>query len=85
MATAETFPGLGATWYEQGFERVLDTLAATFQRLADHGLLHVTDARLAADHFSGPLLWIPVNWEVRSADERVLGELRRHYPDATDL
>jgi hypothetical protein len=24
-------------------------------------------------------------WDVRAVDERVLGELRRHYPDATDL
>ncbi|MGW4302776.1 hypothetical protein ACWEHT_23860 [Streptomyces sp. NPDC004646] len=24
-------------------------------------------------------------WEVRSVDERVLGELRRHYPGATEL
>lgn len=24
-------------------------------------------------------------WDVRAVDERVLSELRRHYPDATDL
>ncbi|WP_327187326.1 hypothetical protein [Streptomyces sp. NBC_01334] len=24
-------------------------------------------------------------WEVRAVDERVLGELRRHYPEAMDL
>lgn len=24
-------------------------------------------------------------WDIRSVDERVLSELRRHYPDATDL
>lgn len=24
-------------------------------------------------------------WDVRAVDERVLGELRRHYPDAKDL
>ncbi|GFE12714.1 hypothetical protein Sgleb_07610 [Streptomyces glebosus] len=34
IANANTFPDLGATWHEQGFERVLDTLAGTFQRLA---------------------------------------------------
>ncbi|MDA8372435.1 MAG: TetR/AcrR family transcriptional regulator [Nocardiopsaceae bacterium] len=61
IANADAFPELGATWYEEGFERVLATLAATFQRLADHGLLTMDDPRMAADHFAGLLLWIPVN------------------------
>ncbi|MEW2492030.1 TetR/AcrR family transcriptional regulator [Streptomyces nodosus] len=61
IANADTFPELGAAWYEQGFERVLATLAATFQRLADQGLLRIADPELAAHHFSGLLLWIPVN------------------------
>ncbi|MFF8882122.1 TetR/AcrR family transcriptional regulator [Streptomyces flaveolus] len=61
IANADTFPELGANWYEQGFERVLATLAATFQRLADHGLLQTDEPLLAANHFSGLLLWIPVN------------------------
>ncbi|WP_250306043.1 TetR/AcrR family transcriptional regulator (plasmid) [Streptomyces sp. NBC_01387] len=61
IANADAFPELGATWYEQGFERVLATLAATFQRLADKGLLRIDDPLLAANHFSGLLLWIPVN------------------------
>ncbi|MCI3927989.1 TetR/AcrR family transcriptional regulator [Streptomyces sp. AN091965] len=61
IANADTFPELGAAWYEQGFERVLATLAGTFQRLADAGLLRIDDPLLAAHHFSGLLLWIPVN------------------------
>ncbi|MGW6302895.1 TetR/AcrR family transcriptional regulator [Streptomyces niveus] len=61
IANADTFPDLGAAWYEQGFERVLATLAATFQRLSDQGLLRIDDPLLAANHFSGMLLWIPVN------------------------
>ncbi|MFD7516537.1 TetR/AcrR family transcriptional regulator [Streptomyces niveus] len=61
IANADTFPDLGAAWYEQGFERVLATLAATFQHLADQGLLRIDDPLLAANHFSGMLLWIPVN------------------------
>lgn len=61
IANADTFPELGATWYEQGFERVLGTLAATFQHLADEGLLRIEDPLLAANHFTGLLLWIPVN------------------------
>lgn len=61
IANADTFPDLGTAWYEQGFERVLATLAATFQRLADEGLLRIDEPLLAANHFSGLLLWIPVN------------------------
>ncbi|MEU9791225.1 TetR/AcrR family transcriptional regulator [Streptomyces sparsogenes] len=61
IANADAFPDLGATWYEQGFERVLATLADTFHRLADRGLLRIDDPLLAANHFSGLLLWIPVN------------------------
>lgn len=61
IANADTFPDLGAAWYEQGFERILATLATTFQRLADQGLLRIDDPLLAANHFSGMLLWIPVN------------------------
>ncbi|WP_175609358.1 TetR/AcrR family transcriptional regulator [Streptacidiphilus griseoplanus] len=61
IANADAFPGLGAAWYEQGFERVLATLAATFQRLTREGVLRVGDPLLAAQHFSGLLLWIPVN------------------------
>ncbi|MYQ78805.1 TetR family transcriptional regulator [Streptomyces sp. SID4923] len=61
IANADTFPELGAAWYEQGFERVLATLAETFRRLTDQGLLKTPDPLLAAHHFSGLLLWIPVN------------------------
>ncbi|MEU9095979.1 TetR/AcrR family transcriptional regulator [Streptomyces sp. NPDC087901] len=61
IANADAFPELGAAWYEQGFERVLATLAATFERLADDGLLRIDEPLLAAHHFSGLLLWVPVN------------------------
>ncbi|WP_406011911.1 TetR/AcrR family transcriptional regulator [Streptomyces sp. NBC_00984] len=61
IANADAFPELGAAWYEQGFERVLVTLAATFQRLTEDGLLRIDEPLLAANHFSGLLLWIPVN------------------------
>jgi TetR/AcrR family transcriptional repressor of mexJK operon len=58
---ADHFPDLGRSWYERGFERVLATLASSFQRLADRGLLQLDDPLLAAHHFVGQLLWIPVN------------------------
>ncbi|MFB7940812.1 TetR/AcrR family transcriptional regulator [Streptomyces sp. NPDC056049] len=61
IANADAFPALGAAWYEQGFERVLVTLAATFRSLTDRGVLRTDDPVLAAHHFAGLLLWIPLN------------------------
>ncbi|MFB6551267.1 TetR/AcrR family transcriptional regulator [Streptomyces sp. NPDC056405] len=61
IANADVFPDLGTEWYERGFQRGLTTLAATFQRLTEQGLLRIDDTLLAANHFSGLLLWIPVN------------------------
>ncbi|MET7327254.1 TetR/AcrR family transcriptional regulator [Nonomuraea sp. NPDC005650] len=61
IAEADRFPDLGRTWYQQGFERSLGTMAAAFGRLADRGLLRLDDPELAAQHFVGLLLWIPVN------------------------
>ena len=61
IANADRFPELGTTWYERGFERVLSTLASSFDRLAKRKLLRVADPMLAANHFVGMLLWIPVN------------------------
>jgi TetR/AcrR family transcriptional regulator, mexJK operon transcriptional repressor len=61
IANADRFPDVGRIWYELGFERVLATLASCFQRLAQHQLLRLDDPLLAANHFVGLLLWIPLN------------------------
>ncbi|MEU7022270.1 TetR/AcrR family transcriptional regulator [Streptomyces sp. NPDC046203] len=61
IANADQFPELGADWYERGFERVLAGLADTFRQLDAEGRLTVPDPKLAAHHFAGLLLWIPVN------------------------
>jgi TetR/AcrR family transcriptional repressor of mexJK operon len=46
----------------------LATLAATFQSLADRKLLNLGDPLLAANHFVGLLLWIPVNKAMFTGD-----------------
>ena len=61
IANADRFPDMARTWYEQGFERVLAALATCFRRLADDGVLTMDDPLLAANHFVGLLLWIPIN------------------------
>ncbi|MFF4017567.1 TetR/AcrR family transcriptional regulator [Streptomyces sp. NPDC001843] len=82
IANADAFPDLGATWYEQGFERVLATLADTFHRLADRGLLRIDDPLLAANHFSGLLLWIPVNKAMFHGSPQHTQPELDHYADA---
>ena len=68
IAEAERFTELGTSWYENGFERVLATLAERFTELAAAGRLSLDDARLAAEHFVGLLLWIPVNRAMFTGD-----------------
>jgi TetR/AcrR family transcriptional regulator, mexJK operon transcriptional repressor len=70
IANADRMPSLGRKWYEQGFERVLATLSSCFRALADKKLLHVEDPRLAANHFVGMLLWIPVNEAMFTGNNR---------------
>ena len=80
IANADRFPEMGRTWYERGFERVLATLAGQFQRLQQLGLLEVDDTQVAADHFVGLLLSIPVNRVMFSGDAARCSEaeLARH-------
>ncbi|MEU6586587.1 TetR/AcrR family transcriptional regulator [Nocardia sp. NPDC046763] len=61
IASANRFPDLGRDWYDRGFGRVLETLTASFARLAARGHLRADDPAAAAEHFVGLLLWIPVN------------------------
>jgi TetR/AcrR family transcriptional regulator, mexJK operon transcriptional repressor len=61
IAEAGRFPELGRTYWERGFERGLATLAATLERLAERGQLHLDDPVLAAQQFAGMILWVPVN------------------------
>jgi TetR/AcrR family transcriptional repressor of mexJK operon len=77
ISSADRFPELGRTWYEQGFELVLAAMAASFQELAGRELLIPDDPQLAADHFVGMLLWIPVNKAMFTGDD--------HYRTKIDL
>jgi TetR/AcrR family transcriptional repressor of mexJK operon len=68
IANAERFPAVCRTWYEEGFERMLGTLAGCFKELADRKLLRVGDPFIAAQHFVGLLLWIPINRAMFTGD-----------------
>jgi len=79
IANAERFPSVGRSWYEEGFERVLATLATSFQSLAERKLLRMDDALLAANHFVGLLLWIPVNKAMFTGDHRATPDELERY------
>ena len=69
ISTADQFPEVGRSWYENGFERALGTLATHFARLSERGLMVVEDPTIAAHHFVGLLLWIPINQAMFTGDE----------------
>ena len=80
IANADRMPELGRDWYEKGFERMLRTMAACFQKLSAQHLMNVSDPTLAASHFFGMLLWIPMNEAMFTGNRkpRSKAELERH-------
>jgi TetR/AcrR family transcriptional repressor of mexJK operon len=82
VATADLFPGVGAAWYEQGFGRVLAALAERFRDFANRGLIQAGDPLLAAHHFVGLLLWIPVNRAMFTGDYTSAEADLNSYADA---
>jgi len=83
IANADRMPELGQTWYAQGFERVLATLASCFGALAKRRLLVVEDPLLAAHHFVGLLLWIPINQAMFTGNDQPYSKVAlERYADA---
>lgn len=52
IGASHQLPGLARTYYERAPEQTLRALAECFRRLADRGLLRVTDPGQAAAHFA---------------------------------
>ncbi len=82
IANADRFPEVGLRWYSQGFERVLTTLASCFEQYGRQGALCINDPRLAAEHFVGLLLWIPVNRAMFTGNHRSKRADLDRYADA---
>ncbi len=61
ISEAARFPELGRMFYEQGAERTVSVLAATFERLGARGLLSVSDPVVAASHFNWLVMSAPMN------------------------
>ena len=79
IANADRMPQLGRSWYEKGFERMLASMASCFQKLTSRGRIQTSDPHLAASHFFGMLLWIPMNEAMFTGNNpRSKAELERH-------
>lgn len=61
IGEAERFPELGRTYWDLAFQRGIDSLAEGFARLTERGLLAAAEPDVAAHHFAGMLLWVPIN------------------------
>jgi TetR/AcrR family transcriptional regulator, mexJK operon transcriptional repressor len=85
IASADRFPDLGTKWYESGFEQALAAMAAAFARLSAEGLLDAPDPTMAANHFVGMLLWIPINRAMFTGNDTgaTKAELARHATATT--
>jgi len=83
IANADRFPEMGRAWYAHGFERALAALTEQFRRLTPQRLLDADDPEMAAQHFVGLLLWIPVNKVMFSGESAApSAEDLNHYADA---
>ena len=74
------FPELAKVLYERGPQRAMAALAATFERLADRGLLAIDDPQVAASHFNWLIMSAPLNQAMLLGDTAIPkpAELRRH-------
>jgi TetR/AcrR family transcriptional regulator, mexJK operon transcriptional repressor len=82
VGETDRFPELGRTYWERGPGRVLATLASCFERLAERGLLRLTDPALAANHFAYLVLSIPLDAAMFGRGEESLTESDLHgYAD----
>ena len=87
IAEADRFPELGRVFYERGAGRTVAALAATFERLAERGLLRVADPVLAANQFNWLFMAAPMNRAMLLGTDSVPGpeEIQRLADDAVRM
>lgn len=61
VGEAGRFPQIGQAYFTQGFLGGLRSLADSLATLAANGRLRLDDPMLAAQHFAGLVLWVPMN------------------------
>lgn len=78
IAEAARFPELGRAYWEAGFERGLAAIAARLRHLTERGILRIDDVDVAAGHFAGLLLWVPMNKIMFCGVELADDDVARH-------
>lgn len=74
------FPDLARALYESGPRRAISSLAATFTRLGERGMLSIDDAEVAASQFNWLIMAQPLNEAMLLGDEAIpdVRARRRH-------
>src|SRR5262249_3546705 len=81
IGEAGRFPQLGEAYFKQGFERGVAAVATNIEQLAAEGRLQVDDPQLAAQHFAGLILWVPLNRAMFTGHEQLPPDLA-HFATA---
>ena len=83
IAEVGRFPELARVLYERGPQRAMQSLGATFQRLAERGLLRIDDPMVAASHFNWLVMSEALNRAMLMGDDAIPTpvELRRQAAD----
>ena len=71
IGEAGRFPELGQAFYEHGAGRTIAALTASFERLAERGLIRKDDPALAAAHFNWLVMAAPVNRAMLLGDDAI--------------
>lgn len=82
IAEVGRFPELARVLHESGPKRAMSQLSATFELLAERGLLTLDDPGLAASHFNWLVMSEPLNQAMLLGDQAIPGEEQlRRYAD----
>lgn len=87
IAEVGRFPDLAQALWNHGPMRALAALAAEFERLAEFGLLRVTDSSIAASQFNWLVMGQPLNQAMLLGDQGIPSpeELCRHADAAVEV
>lgn len=84
IGEAPRFPQLARALWENGPVRAINALAELFSQLSDAGILHATDAGVAAETYNWLVMSAPLNQAMLMGDDAIpdAKALRRHAREA---
>jgi len=85
IAEVSRFPELGEALYSGGPGRAIISLAATFERLAECGVLAIRNPSLAASQFNWLVMSAPLNRAFGRRCDSEASELQKHAAESVQL